>query len=66
MGLADLIGKAKDLISGHKGQMSEGVDKAADLAKDKVGHDEQIDKATEFVKDKLGGGAGGADAAPTE
>jgi hypothetical protein len=46
--------------------VSEGVDKAADLAKDKLGHDEQVDKAAEFVKEKLEGGAGGADAAPTE
>jgi hypothetical protein len=53
MGLNDLIGKAKDLISGHKDQVDEGVDKAADLAKDNLGHDEQVDKAAEFVKGKL-------------
>jgi len=55
MGLNDLVSKARDLISGHKEQVDEGVDKAADLAKEKLGHDEQVDKAAEFVKDKLDG-----------
>jgi|GraSoiStandDraft_42_1057292.scaffolds.fasta_scaffold2087075_1 hypothetical protein len=58
MGLNDLVSKAKDLIAGHKDQVDEGVDKAADLAKEKVGHDEQVDKAAEFVKDKLDDAAG--------
>ncbi len=55
MGLDELKDKALGLVHGHKDQVEDGVEKAADFAKDKVsGHDEQIDKAADTVKDKLG------------
>jgi len=54
MGLADLAGKAKDLLTGHGEQVKDGLDKGAELAKDKVeGHDEQIDQAVDKAKDFL-------------
>lgn len=53
MDLDGLKDKALGLVHGHKDQVEEGVDKAADLAKDKVGHDDQVDKAADFVKDNL-------------
>jgi hypothetical protein len=49
----ELKNKAMDLIGGHKDQITDGVDKAAELAKDKLGHEDQVDKAADFVKDKL-------------
>jgi hypothetical protein len=54
MGLEDIVDKAKNLVTGHKDQAEQGIDKAADLAKDKVGHDEQVDAAAQKAKDVLG------------
>jgi hypothetical protein len=53
MGILD---KLKGLVSGREKDVAQGVDKTADVAKDKVGHDEQVDKAADTVKDKLGEG----------
>ncbi|MGI8664913.1 MAG: antitoxin [Jatrophihabitans sp.] len=55
MGFDELKNRAEGLLHEHQDQVSDGVDKAADLLKDKVsGHDEQIDKAEDFLKGKLG------------
>ncbi len=50
MGMLD---KAKDLISGNKGQVKDGIDKAADLVDDKTGqqHTDKIDTVAEKAKD---------------
>lgn len=51
MGILD---KVKGLVSGREKQVEQGVDKTADVVKDKVGHDEKVDKAADTIKDKLG------------
>ena len=50
MGIFD---KAKDLIGGNAKKVEDGIDKAADMAKDKVGeeHADKIDQAAEKAKD---------------
>ena len=52
MGMLD---KAKDLISGNKDQVKDGIDKAADLVDDKTGnqHSDKIDSAAEKAKDAV-------------
>jgi MT0933-like antitoxin protein len=52
MGLMD---KIKGLVGGHKKEISGGVDKAADVAKDKLPdqHDDKVDKAADTVKDQI-------------
>jgi hypothetical protein len=52
MGLLD---KAKELLSSNKDKVEGGVDKAADLAKDKLPdeHDAKVDKAADAVKDQI-------------
>ncbi|MGH3622334.1 MAG: antitoxin [Sciscionella sp.] len=52
MGFDELKKKAKGLFSQHGDKAEQAVDKAGDLAKDKVGHEEQVDKATDKGKDK--------------
>jgi hypothetical protein len=52
MGLMD---KIKGLVGSNKKQVTAGVDKAADIAKDKLPdqHDEKVDQAAEKVKDQI-------------
>ena len=58
MGLLD---KAKDALNTEKGQkaVDKGLDKAQDVAKDKLGEDksEQIDQARHKIDEHLGNGA---------
>ncbi len=52
----DLADKAEDAAADHKDTIKGGIDKAADVAKDKVGHDEHVDKGVDAAKgaiDKL-------------
>lgn len=42
--------KAEDLAAEHKEQVEGGIDKAADLLGNKIGHDDQIDKAAARLK----------------
>jgi hypothetical protein len=53
MNFDDLKNKAEGLLHEHKDQVADGVEKASELAKDKLGHAEQIDKAADFAQDKL-------------
>lgn len=54
MDLDGLKNKATELVHDHKDQVADGLDKASELAKEKLaGHDEQIDRAEAFIKDKL-------------
>ncbi|MDQ2677436.1 MAG: antitoxin [Actinomycetota bacterium] len=50
MGMLD---KAKDLISGNKDQVKDGIDKAADLVDDRTKnqHSDKIDTVAEKAKD---------------
>jgi hypothetical protein len=52
MGLMD---KIKGLVGGNKDRVSGGVDKAADVAKDKAPdqYDDKIDKAADTAKDQI-------------
>jgi hypothetical protein len=57
MGILD---KVKGLVGSNKEKVDEGIDKAADLAKDKLPdqHDAKVDKAADSLKgqiDKLDG-----------
>jgi hypothetical protein len=45
--------KAEDFAKDHADQVESGIDKAADLLGNKVGHEEQIDKGAEKLKDLL-------------
>lgn len=53
MGIGDYVNKAKDLLSGNKDKVKEGIDKAADVVDEKTGgeHTEHIDTAAEKGKD---------------
>jgi hypothetical protein len=51
MGILDEL---KGLVGGHKKEVGEGIDEAADLTKDKIGHDKEVDQAANAAKDALG------------
>ena len=63
MGLMDTI---KGWFGGNKDKIDQGIDKAADAAKDKVPdeHDAKVDQVAETAKDTLHGLAG--ESGPTE
>jgi MT0933-like antitoxin protein len=44
----------KKLVSKNEKEVSEGLDKVADAAKDKVGHEKEVDKAVDVVEGALG------------
>lgn len=46
----DLKKKAEDLVKEHGDQIESGVDKAADFAKGRFGHDETVDKVADKIK----------------
>ena len=54
MGILD---KAKGLIGGNKDKVTEGIDKAAEVATDKVGeeHADKVESAAEKAKDVVEG-----------
>ena len=49
------LSKAKNLVGKNADKIEDGIDKAADLAKDKLGdeHDDKIDAAADKAKDLL-------------
>jgi hypothetical protein len=51
MGILD---KVKGLTRSHKKEVSSGIDKVADVAEDKLGHEKQVEKVADTVKDQLG------------
>lgn len=61
MGILD---KIKGLIGGNADKIEDGIDKAADVAKDKVGddHADKVDMAADKAKDVVDGLDGEADA----
>lgn len=46
----ELKNKAEGLLKEHGDQVEAGIDKAADVAGQKFGHEEQIDNAAEKLK----------------
>jgi hypothetical protein len=56
MDLDGLKDKALDLAKEHGDQVETGVEKAAEFAEKKFGHEEQIDKVVDKVKDVIPGG----------
>jgi hypothetical protein len=49
----ELKKRAEGLVSEHADQIESGIDKAADLAGNKLGHEDQIDKAADKLKGLL-------------
>jgi hypothetical protein len=54
MGILD---KIKGLVGGNAAKVEDGIDKAAEVAKDKVpdAHDEKVDMAADEAKDLVDG-----------
>lgn len=57
MGIGDFAEKAKDLGSEHEDKVTEGIDKAADMADEKSDgkYSDQIDTGAEKAKDFVEG-----------
>ena len=57
-----LKNKAEDLLEEHGEKIEQGVEKAGDFVKSKLGHDETVDKVVDkiqdFIPDKPGGQQG--------
>lgn len=53
----DIADRATDLAGEHSDTVTDGIDKAADFAKDKTGgsYDDQIDTGAEAAKDHVEG-----------
>lgn len=49
----ELADKAQELAAEHADQVESGVDKAADLVADKLGHADQVDKVAEAIKERI-------------
>lgn len=47
----DLRSKAEELLGEHGDKVDDGIDKLADLAGAKLGHEAQIDQAADKLKD---------------
>lgn len=56
MDFDQLKDKAGDLLNEHGDQIEKGLDKAAEIAKDKLGHDEQIEAGVDKLKGLIPGG----------
>lgn len=54
MGLDEMKDKAQELAGQHGDKAEQGVDKGAEFAKDKFGHEEQVDSASDKARDFLG------------
>lgn len=57
IGIGDFVDKAKDLASEHEDQVTEGIDKAANMADEKTEgkYSDQIDQGVEKAKDFVEG-----------
>lgn len=53
MGLGDMVNKAKEALGDEKNSDT-GLDKGAQFAKGKLGHDDQVDQGREFLDGKVG------------
>jgi hypothetical protein len=50
MNFDELKKQAENLASGHEDEIKQGVEKVAEVAKDKVGHDDQVDEAVSKIE----------------
>ena len=65
MGFSDFVNKAKNLADQHDEQVDQGLDRAGDMAKERVaGHDAQVDSVVDRAQQYTG--AGDTTAAPAE
>ncbi|SHK44535.1 MT0933-like antitoxin protein [Pseudonocardia thermophila] len=62
MDLNDLAGKAGELLNQHGDKVEDAVDKVAEIAKEKFGHEEQIDMAADKLKEMIPDGPGAGQA----
>ena len=55
MGISDFIDKAKDLVSGNKEKVKEGIDKAAEVVDEKTDgkYSDNVDQGAEAAKDAV-------------
>ena len=54
MDFKNIVDKVEDAVAKNKDKIDQGLDKAADVAKNKMpGKSDQIDKAVDAVKDKV-------------
>ncbi|NUU17176.1 antitoxin [Cellulomonas humilata] len=55
MGIEDLVGKAKDALSGHEEQAKDALDKAGEAVKSRTNdtQDSQVDSVVEKAKEYL-------------
>ncbi|MEN8239327.1 MAG: antitoxin [Actinomycetota bacterium] len=55
MGIGDYVDKAKDLVTGNKEKVKDGIDKAADLADEKTGgkFSGHVDQGADMAKDQV-------------
>lgn len=56
MNFDELKEKATNAAKEHKDQIGEGLDKAAEAAKGKFGHEEQVDQVKDKAKEFMSGG----------
>jgi MT0933-like antitoxin protein len=52
----ELKDRAEGLVTEHGDKIEAGIDKVADLAGDKLGHESQIDQAADKLKGLIPGG----------
>jgi MT0933-like antitoxin protein len=50
MDFDELKQQAEKLAHDHSGEIEQGVEKAADVVKDKVGHEDQVDEAVKKIE----------------
>ena len=57
MGIGDFVDKAKDLAAEHEEEVSDGIDKIADMVDDKTEgkYSDQIDQGADKAKDFVEG-----------
>jgi hypothetical protein len=48
-----LKNKAEDLLEQHGEKVEQGVEKAGEFAKSKLGHDETVDKVVDKIQDMI-------------
>lgn len=53
MNLDDLKNKASQLLGMH-GDKADAIDRGADMARDRFGHEQQVDSVTQQFKDRTG------------
>lgn len=49
----DMLDKAEDTAADHKDKIKDGLDKAGEMVKDKVGQDEHVDKGVQMASEQV-------------